>query len=328
MIYLFSFLPSILCLITFWFLDNFSLVSFKRLILYFVLGVMSAICAYYINSFAYKLILNDKIFTGIFAPLSEEFLKTLIILFSFRYNKIGFLTEAILLAFIAGIGFATFENLWYIHNFTESNLFLWLIRGSGTALLHASSTIVFSIIYFFTKEKKKGNYPLALLSAIVIHSVFNLPFIPVMPKVLIQLVLLPVLVYGLFFLSEKKLNLWMEKDFEKDFELLEMIKSGNFSNTKYGKYLATISESFPPLVKVDIFCYAILYIELSFYAKGLLLMKEVGLETKIQQNEIDKLNELKELEKNIGKSAIRVLRPILPDFNKKMWQVFFLRDNL
>lgn len=328
MIYLFSFLPSVLCLITFWFLDNFKLVSLKRGFIFFFIGGLCALFAYYINNYAYFLIKNGSIFTIVFAPFSEEFLKTMIIFLLFKFNRIGFLTEATLLAFITGIGFATFENLWYIHNFAESNLLLWLIRGSGTALLHASSIIVFSIIYYFTKEKKTGNYFLALFSAVVIHSVFNLPFIPVMPKVFIQLILLPFLVYGLFLLSEKKLKQWMEKDFMVDLELLEMIKSGTFSETKTGKYLAKISDCFPPLVRVDMFCYAILYIELSFLAKGLLLMKELGIEEKIHMNEIEKLNELKALEKQIGKSAVRVLKPILPDFEKKMWQVFFLSDNL
>lgn len=328
MIFVYSFLPSLLCLLTFYFLDNFKLISLKRLLVAFLLGMLSAITAYFVNNFAFSLIPDNNIFTIVIAPVTEELLKTSIILFYFKKNRIGFLTDAALLAFIVGIGFASFENLWYIHNFTEANMLVWLIRGTGTALLHSSAVIVFSIVYFFLKEVAKTNYFIALIPAIVIHSVFNLPVLPVMPKVFTQLILLPVIVYILFALSEKKIKIWMEKDFMADLELLEMIKSGQFSNTKPGKYLAKLSEKFPPLIRVDMFCYATLYIELSFLAKGILLMREIGIEEDIDENNVAKLTELKHLEKQIGKIALRTLKPILPDFDKKMWQVFFIKEHI
>ena len=328
MIFVFSFLPSLLCLLTFYFLDNFKLISPKRLFIAFLLGMLSAITAYFINNFAFSLIPDNNIFTIIIAPITEELLKTSIILFYFKKNRIGFLTDAALLAFIIGIGFATVENLWYINNFNNPNMLVWLIRGTGAALLHSSAVIVFSISYFFLKEVSKANYFLALIPAVILHSVFNLPVLPIIPKVFTQLILLPIIVYILFTLSENKLKIWMEKDFMADLELLEMIKSGQFSNTKLGEYLAKLSENFPPLVKVDMFCYTTLYIELSFLAKGILLMRELGIEQSLDQSAQDKLNELKSLEKQIGKIALRTLKPLLPNFDKKMWQVLFLKDNV
>lgn len=328
MIFVYNFLPSLLCLLTFYFLDNFKLISPKRLLISFLLGIFSAITAYYVNNFAFSIIPDNNIFTIIIAPVTEELLKTSIILFYFKKNRIGFLTDAALLAFIIGIGFATFENLWYIHNFTETNMLVWLIRGTGTALLHSSAVIVFSISYYFLKEISKANFFIALIPAVILHSIFNLPILPIIPKVFTQLVLLPIIVYILFTLSEKKLKLWMEKDFMADMELLEMIKSGNFSKTKTGQYLAKLSKNFPPLVKVDMFCYTTLYIELSFLTKGILLMREIGIEEPLDQSALDKLNELKSLEKEIGKTILRTLNPLLPNFDKKMWQMLFLKDNI
>lgn len=326
--YIFSLLPSLLFIICFYYLDSFKLISKKIIGLLFLSGLISAFLSLYINDGFNLYIQKFELISLYFAPIVEETLKSLILVYFFQKKRFGFLTDSALAGFIVGLGFASFENVWYLHTFALDNPLLWIIRGCGSALLHAGSTSLFSLLfyYFSEKEKSKMVYLYSIVPSILLHFFFNLPLFPIIPKVVLQLVLIPSLLYFIYVLSEKKLYHWMEKDFDVDHSILRMIRSDQFSQTELGKYLASLSANFPPLVRVDMFCYIQLSIELSFYAKGLLLMQEMDLEIEIDTEQLEKIRELEELKKVIGKSGLLVLKPILPNFDKKIWQILWIKS--
>lgn len=326
--YIFSLLPSLLFIICFYYLDSFKLISKKLIGFLFLSGLISAFLSLYVNDGLNLYFQNFEVISLFVAPVAEEMLKSIFLVYLFKQKRLGFLTDSALAGFIVGLGFASFENVWYLHTFALDNPLLWIIRGCGSALLHAGSTSLFSILlyYFSEKEKSKMVYLYSIVPSILLHFIFNLPIFPIMPKVVLQLVLIPSLLYFIYVLSEKKLYHWMEKDFDVDHSILRMIRSDQFSQTELGKYLASLSEKFPPLVRVDMFCYIQLSIELSFYAKGLLLMQEMEIEINIEDEQLDKIRELEDLKKQIGKSGLLVLKPVLPNFDKKLWQVLWIKS--
>ncbi len=104
--------------------------------------------------------------------------------------------------------------------------------------------------------------------------------------------------------------------------LLEQIQSGKFANTKYGRYLMTLKEKFPPAVVVDLFCYLRLHLELAVRAKGVLLMREAGFAIVHEQGIKEKLTEMKYLKKRIGKTGRMALAPLLQSTTQELWQVY------
>jgi hypothetical protein len=71
-------------------------------------------------------------------------------------------------------------------------------------------------------------------------------------------------------------------------------------------------------------CLIKIHVELSIKAKGVLLMKKVGLPIIIEQDVKDKLNELKYLEKSIGKTGKLAVAPIFHTDTKDLWQLYLL----
>ena len=63
-----------------------------------------------------------------------------------RTHKIGFMVDSAIYGFAVGAGFAFVENIYYLQSLENANLFLWIIRGFGTAVMHGGTTAVFAIL--------------------------------------------------------------------------------------------------------------------------------------------------------------------------------------
>ena len=50
--------------------------------------------------------------------------------------------DAAIIGFAVVSGFALLENVYYLLNVTESNLFFWIIRGFGTAIISTSKGLL------------------------------------------------------------------------------------------------------------------------------------------------------------------------------------------
>ena len=71
-------------------------------------------------------------------------------------------------------------------------------------------------------------------------------------------------------------------------------------------------------------CYLRIYLELSIRAKGVLLMQENGFKVTLDANIREKLEELKFLEKSIGKTGKRAMASIFRADTKDLWQLYLL----
>jgi hypothetical protein len=71
-------------------------------------------------------------------------------------------------------------------------------------------------------------------------------------------------------------------------------------------------------------CYLRLYTELALRAKGLLLMRENGLDVDVGERTQEKFAELEYLERSIGKTGLLAMRPFLHMTRKDLWQLYVL----
>jgi hypothetical protein len=117
---------------------------------------------------------------------------------------------------------------------------------------------------------------------------------------------------------------WLELDFDADALLLQQVASGEFAETKVGRFLNDLRSRFEGPVVVDMLCYLRLYTELALRAKGLLLMRENGLDVDVGERTQEKFAELEYLERSIGKTGLLAMRPFLHMTRKDLWQLYVL----
>lgn len=329
--FLISIVPVFFFLLALVFLDSYRLVKFSALFLTILAGGVAAFICLFINQF---LIINTKmpleIYYRYIGPVFEEFFKALFIVWLFKRNKIGFLVDAAVLGFAAGTGFAFIENIYYLQNLTNGNPFMWLIRGLGTAVMHGGTISIFAILSksFIDRRLTKKFYVFipGFLAAFLIHSAFNHFLLPAPVITLIQLIVLPALIYITYNQSEKYLREWLEVSMDIDVWLLDYINSGRISQTKIGQYIYSIRNQFPGEIVADMLCYIRLHLELAIRSKGILMMRETGFFIPHDQDIGEKIDELKYLEKSIGKTGRLALSPILHTSTQELWQLGILNN--
>ena len=76
----------------------------------------------------------------------EEALKAALIVGLFAFNRIGYLIDAAIAGFAVGAGFSLAENIFYLHQFADASLGVWLVRGFGTAIMHGGATAIFAVL--------------------------------------------------------------------------------------------------------------------------------------------------------------------------------------
>jgi RsiW-degrading membrane proteinase PrsW (M82 family) len=341
-----SLLPVFIFLLILIYLDSYKLVKINTVLFVILIGCATGLLSYIINKALLNFLQIDiTTYARYIAPIIEESLKAAFIIYMISKKKIGFMVDAVIYGFAIGAGFAFIENIYYLSVVESSSIFLWIIRGFGTAVMHGGTTTIFSIItknIFDRSDKiKVVNYLPGLISAalyhslflvfmpglfsaIIIHSVFNQLLLPAVAITVLQLFLLPVLIIFVFHRSEVALRDWMETGLDKEVQLLEQLDNGKFSESHAGQYLLSLQDKFSGTVLVDILCSIKIHLELSIKAKGVLLMRKAGLPVVIEEDVKDKLNELKYLEKSIGPTGKLAVAPIYKMSTMDLWQLYML----
>ena len=159
----------------------------------------------------------------------------------------------------------------------------------------------------------------------VVHSAFNHLLVAPLLATLAILLALPPLIYFVFQHSERSLRHWLEADLDSDIELLRVIGSGEVSVAR-GRFLDCLEHTYSGAIVADMLCYLRLHGELALRAKGMLLMRESGIEDEVDDETRAKLAELQYLERSIGRSGQLALRPLLLVTGKDLWQLHMLKN--
>lgn len=308
------------------YMDSYKLVGVRPVLWVIAAGGLSAVAAYFVNG----LVLSQTdiapvTFSRYLAPVIEESLKAAIIVYLFRANRIGFLVDSAIMGFAVGAGFAVVENVYYLQTADNAHLGVWIVRGFGTAVMHGGVCAIFAVVSQTVTERNLKIHPAWYLpglgAAVALHSAFNHFVLPPIAMTLVVLTTLPAIFYIVFRRSAAHLHDWLELDFDADADLLEQINSGQFAQGKIGRFLHDLRDKFEGPVVVDMLCYLRLYTELALRAKGVLLMRENGLDAPVGERTREKFAEMAYLEKSIGKTGVLALRPFLHMTRKDLWQL-------
>ena len=327
-----AFLPILIFLIFMRVMDSFQLVKVRQVIVAILIGFTVAFLAILTNSSLINLLdISTVSFSRFVAPVSEEILKFLFVVYLIRASKVGFMVDAAILGFAIGAGFAIIENIYYMNMLTEAGLLTWFVRGFGTAIMHGGTTAIAAIISKDLSDRKEWSQAVLFLpgltTAILLHALFNMFILPPLTSALLIMLLLPPIFIMIFKQSEENTRKWLGTGLDSDLEMLRLLMAGNISETRIGNYLKSIQNKFTPSVVGDIICYLRVYLELSIKAKGILIMKENGFEMPPDPEIEAQFMELNYLESQIGKTGKLAMQPLLKLNNTDLWQLSMMQKN-
>ena len=152
----------------------------KRYAHYFIFalaGMLACLLSAYVNTFfAALLSAPAPVATAEIAPVVEEFMKILPLMFYLLvFEPEGDRIRAAIL--VTAAGFATFENVCYLMENGAGDLGFLLIRGFGTGAMHIVCGVIvgYGMVYVWPRGALRAAGSLALLgTAVVFHGVYNL----------------------------------------------------------------------------------------------------------------------------------------------------------
>jgi RsiW-degrading membrane proteinase PrsW (M82 family) len=312
-------------------IDSYKLVALRAILLSVAAGAVAALASYGLNVVLRPALGLDVVpYSRYVAPVVEETLKATFVVYLLGRNKVGFVVDAAIHGFGIGTGFAFLENLYYLQASPGAPLWTWAVRGFGTAIMHGGATAIVAMVSK-TFHNRLDALRLHLLLpgltvAVVLHSLYNHFLLhPILATALIVLVF-PGLSVAVFQQSERVTKAWVGAGFDTDVELLRVIRSGQVSATPMGTYLTTLRSRFAPEVIVDMLCLLRLRAELAVRAKGVLMMREAGFDAPPDPTLKAKFEELRYLERSIGKTGLRALDPFLDTSMRDLWQLNMLGE--
>jgi len=310
--------------------DAYKLLRLKAVAGMMAAGALAAGASYFANTFAYGHFPGGfAAYSRYVSPWIEESLKAVLVVYLIRTRRIGVPVDGGIAGFAVGTGFALIENLYYLGSRPQTVLAVQVIRGFGTAIMHGGTGTLLALISVTLYEKRPHGGPQLLLpgflAAVALHTGFNLLLVQPALATVATVVVLPGVIYLVFQRSERSLREWLESDLDSNVQLLELINAGKFLDSHAGRYLQSLRERFRGEDLADMLCYLRLHGELALRAKGILLLRESGLEEPPLDEEIrGKLAELGQLERAIGKAGILALRPLMLATGKNLWQLTLL----
>lgn len=324
-------LPVVIFLLLLVYLDSYRLVRMRLVLALIAAGGLVAAVCFFLNGELMTLLRMDLArYSRWVAPVVEESLKATVMVWLIRKDRVGFLVDSAICGFAIGTGFALIENLYYLYLAADTSLVLWLVRGFGTAVMHGGVVALFAVM---TQTMSTHSLRIRIwhclpgwVLAISIHSVFNHFFVSPVVQTVGTVLILPPIMYLVFRISERNTHDWLQTDFDEDSALIRVIDSNDFGHSPVGLFLGQLRDKFDGVVVADMLCYLRLYTELALRAKGLLLMRENGLDVPLDNETRAKFAELSYLEHSIGTTGCLMMRPFLQMTRKDLWQLYVLKE--
>ena len=328
MLFVAALLPVVIYIIVVYQIDNFSLISVKRLLLLILCGMLTALACFALFQLTGTIIpqsLSDSV-----NPIIEEMVKGIPLLWLAARKKIVFFIDSVICGAAVGGGFSILENIFYLLLGDEMGIGTVLFRGLEVALVHMGCSalvaaglmlIVRMIEYSRSRSVvKKSDIAMSvflLSEAPVLHLFHNtFHFVPLVQFVFVIGTLGGLLVWTYFY-DVEMIHSWIDTGLDKQLDLLASIKTGRLDDTPTGKFLESVKDAFPPKDFFDIICYVQLHVELSVASRSRVMLRETGLEDNLPLSDamkeqiISQYIEYKTLEKRLGNAARMTIAPIV-----------------
>jgi RsiW-degrading membrane proteinase PrsW (M82 family) len=311
--------------------DSFKIVSASLLAWSVAAGIAAALVALALHQWLFTVtVVSAAHFSRYIAPLTEETLKAIVLLYPLRRHRVGFTVDAAIVGFAVGAGFAVAENVEYLRTLHDRTIWLWVVRGFGTAILHATTAALIAV-----SAKTLGDYhPRAGLAAVlpgwalavVLHSAYNHALVSPLLGAAILLVVLPVTLMTVFARSERATHEYVGDGLDLDVELLDLLHSEHFGSTRLGRYLEDLRGRFPGEIVADMFCLLQIDLELSIRAKAMLMARREGVTIGVDEPLRARLVEREHLERSIGRTGLLALRPLQMTTDRDRWHRYLLEQ--
>jgi RsiW-degrading membrane proteinase PrsW (M82 family) len=307
-------------------MDSYRLVPRRRVLWSLGAGIAAGAVSYFLNSAAFRAFPDHSSgFARFGAPAIEEIAKALYWIFLITSARVAFLVDSGICAFAIGAGFSLLENLLYFLEPSTQGLAVSTLRGFGTALMHGGVASIGAMTTVYLSESRGWQgvrlFAPGLAAATAIHMLFNQGFLPPTASAAGMAVIMPLLIAAVFLWGEASLRNWLGEKLDRDIELLDMIATGQLHRTRSGAYLQSLQDSFPPEIRGDMLCMLQLTIEMSVRAKGDLMLREVGMAVAPDPEIEAQFVELAYLEKNIGRTGMFAIRPLLSQTRRELWEM-------
>ena len=318
-----AFLPVLMFLLILVVMDSFKLARPSLIAKCLVSGVAAAL----VCDAVYRVLAADGTsaltLSRYVAPVTEETTKALFIGWLVAKRRVGFPVDAAQIGFAAGTGFAVVENLQYLQVFSDASIFLWCVRGLGTAMLHGATTAIFAMISHTAADRRPDRllsvFVPGWVAAVVVHGVYNQVPLPPMAMTALLLVTLPLLVLAVFQRSERATRDWLGAGLDLDVELLNLFSSEDFVHTRFADYLRELRQRFPGPVVVDMLCLLRIELELSVQVKAMLMVRDLGGNVPVHEDTQRAFDELSYLRKAIGPTGLLALQPVQVTSHRDEW---------
>jgi hypothetical protein len=292
-------------------------------------GAAAALAALAVHAWLFPLTgLSPRRFARIVAPFTEETLKALCLIYPLRRGQIGFLVDAAIVGFGVGAGFALIENVEYLRALAGPHIWIWLVRGFGTAVMHASTTAIVAVTAKSLADRHPGRGLVVMLPgwavAVGLHATYNRALVSPVLAAAVLLLVVPLVVLAVFDRSERLTREWVGDGLDLDVELLALIRSSQFGETRLGRYLTELQSRFPGPIVADMFCLLRIELELGIRAKGMLMAREAGFDLPIDDEVRASLAERAYLQRAIGPTGLLALRPLQVTSHRDEWHRYLL----
>lgn len=311
-------------------LDAYKLVRLRHVLYTVGMGAVLALVGRFGGTpLADALPLSAPAFSRYVAPILEEGLKALLLAWIVRTHRVGFAVDAAIQGFAVGAGFALVENVFYWTSHRDAGFSVWLVRGVGTAVMHAGAAAVFAVVMKTLHDRRKswmgGAWVPALAAAAGLHSLYNHFLLSPVVSAMVIAVAIPAAVVAAFRWAQRSVESWLALGFDADTEMLELILAGKVSDSPVGRYLESMREHFEGPVLLDLLNYLRVRLELGIRAKGLLMLREAGFPAEPDPETREQLAEMEFLERSIGPAGKLALAPFLRTGSADAWQWTLLR---
>jgi len=332
--------PVVAFLVIFDRLDVFDLISTRVIAVLVLVGAATAFVSLQINTtILYVFTLDENGLSRYVAPVLEECLKAIPIIFLFHQNRLGYKLDAGIAGFAVGSGFAAFENIYFLREMLDASTATWLVRGFGTAVMHGGATAVFALVSHTMTGRQtassSANYVFALsyfipglLVAALMHGVFNWSGTHPLVIMSLTLIFVPAVLFLTFAFDEQFTKNWLKKDSEEHRQMLDDLDSGVYMESKRGARVLRVVDHSLTATMEDVLAYIKLKTKLVLRAEELILASQEEEDFAATEDDLDMFDELTALEGRIGILTLMALEPHLGFSRNDLWELSRLRQQV
>lgn len=157
-------------------LDLYGTGNFSNIAICFGWGGLMVAVAYFANTGVYERIGNYDAMIRFVAPIIEELLKAAILLYLVRRENFTYFVDGAIYGFAVGIGFAVFENYFYLYLDEAGALSTAIGRVLSTNLMHATASAVVGSALGFARFQRFQGRAFFLVAGLVVAMLFHMGF--------------------------------------------------------------------------------------------------------------------------------------------------------